>query len=180
MQIGGTLAIADNAVAIDYATASPIDTVRADLAAGRITSTSSSATHRVAYAEASALAAVPPVFGTVDGTTLLIRVMRAGDANWDNVVNLADFNALAANFGLSARHWTQGNFNYDLLIDLADFNLLAANFGLSAGATSVTPDDWASLAAAVPEPAASAALAGLCALTSRRLRRRRRVQGRRV
>jgi hypothetical protein len=86
-------------------------------------------------------------------------------------VNLADFNSLAANFGLAeGAVWSQGDFNYDGMINLGDFNRLAANFGLSASGPEVTPQDWANLAAAVPEPA-SLSLVGLGALSLARRRR---------
>jgi hypothetical protein len=75
-----------------------------------------------------------------------------GDANIDGTVNLEDFNALAANFGQSNRTWTTGDFNYDGLTNLADFNILATHFGVSAAGTDVTPQDWANLASAIPEP----------------------------
>lgn len=54
-----------------------------------------------------------------------------GDANHDALVNLQDFNRVAANFGQSPRDFTQGDFNYDALVSLADFNLLAGRFGVS-------------------------------------------------
>jgi hypothetical protein len=54
----------------------------------------------------------------------------AGDANHDGLVNLADFNILASNFGKPGRDFTQGDFNYDGAVDLLDFNLLSAHFGL--------------------------------------------------
>lgn len=54
-----------------------------------------------------------------------------GDANRDRTVNLADFNVLAANFGLSGALFSQGDFNYDGSVNLADFNILAAHFGQS-------------------------------------------------
>lgn len=56
-----------------------------------------------------------------------------GDANNDGVVNLADFNILAANFGQSGPgiDFTQGDFTYDGIVNLADFNLLASRFGAS-------------------------------------------------
>jgi len=38
-------------------------------------------------------------------------------------------------------------------VNLADFNLLASNFGMSAAGPEVTAQDWSRLAAAVPEPA---------------------------
>jgi hypothetical protein len=62
-----------------------------------------------------------------------------GDANHDRLVNLADFNALAANFGQSGRDFTQGDFNYDSLVNLDDFNILAGRFGQGLPALA-TPD----------------------------------------
>jgi hypothetical protein len=62
-----------------------------------------------------------------------------GDSNLDGVVNLTDFNNLAANFGRTNRFWRHGDFNYEAVVNLVDFNSLAANFG-----KSVPPDtdDW--------------------------------------
>jgi len=64
---------------------------------------------------------------------------------------VTDLGALATNWQTSSR-WSGGDFNYDAQVNLADFNLLAANFGLSVGGPSLTPQDWSALAAAVPEP----------------------------
>jgi hypothetical protein len=105
----------------------------------------------------------------VDGLDLHIIYTRYGDADLDRFVNLNDFDALAANFGQSGRVWAHGDFNYDRVVNLEDFNLLAANFGLIAAGPEVTPDDWAALAAAVPEPVGS-----LAALYSAMLLLRRR------
>jgi hypothetical protein len=95
-----------------------------------------------------------------------------GDANIDRTVNLADFNILAANFGLEERMWTQGDFNGDEIVNLQDFNILAGNFGISASGPGVTPQDWSNLAAAIPEPASLGLLSVLAALLSRGRRRR--------
>jgi hypothetical protein len=54
-----------------------------------------------------------------------------GDANHDRIVNLADFNVLASNFGQSPRTFAQGDFNYDGTVNLGDFNVLASRFGQS-------------------------------------------------
>ena len=54
-----------------------------------------------------------------------------GDANFDGTVNLADFNALAGNFGRQGLWWKYGDFNFDGSVSLADFNQLAGNFGQS-------------------------------------------------
>jgi probable HAF family extracellular repeat protein len=66
-----------------------------------------------------------------------------GDANRDGVVNLQDFNRLAANFGQSNRDFTQGDFNYDTLVNLADFNILAARFGQVLAALPVATGPFA-------------------------------------
>ena len=56
-------------------------------------------------------------------------------------------------------------------MNLDDFNLLAGNFNLSAGTDGVVdPQDWAALAAAIPEP--STLLGGVVAFATTVLRRR--------
>jgi hypothetical protein len=128
----------------------------------------------VGYAEASAvLSAGGGAFAgtSVDGTAVLLRWTRFGDANLDGTVNLADFNRLAGNFGSTTAQWDQGDFDYNGTVNLADFNRLAANFGLSAAGSTVAPADWAALASAVPEPAALVSLGcGLAILLPRRRR----------
>jgi len=99
-----------------------------------------------------------------------ITLFISGDANRDNRVNLGDFNVLAANFGQTPREWATGDFNGDETVNLLDFNLLAANFGQTAAGPQVTPDDWARLGAAVPEPSAVCGWISV-ALLARRARR---------
>jgi autotransporter-associated beta strand protein len=160
------LDITNNALVIDYGPADvePFDTIRAQIISGFnggawdgngiVTSLATAGETGVGYAEASALGGtIPPVFGTVDATSVLVRYTRLGDANLDGTVTLQDFNRLALNFGSTNAVWSQGDFNYDGLVTLQDFNRLALNFGLSAGPGGPTPEDWAALAAAVPEPA---------------------------
>jgi GH25 family lysozyme M1 (1,4-beta-N-acetylmuramidase) len=53
----------------------------------------------------------------------------AGDANHDRSIDTLDFNALAGNFGGSAKTYAQGDFNYDGVVDTLDFNTLAGQFG---------------------------------------------------
>jgi hypothetical protein len=94
-----------------------------------------------------------------------------GDANLDDIVNSDDFNILATNFGLTVNGWSFGNFSLNGIVDSDDFNILASNFGLGAGPDGVRPEDWADLASAVPEPAATLWLAFVAAGV--RLRRQR-------
>ena len=68
---------------------------------------------------------------SIDNTAVLVRYTLYGDADLSRIVNLADFNRLAGNFGLSGTRWSQANFDYDSITDLSDFNLLAGNFGLT-------------------------------------------------
>jgi hypothetical protein len=170
------LDVTDNALVIDYASGgpSPIADVRAQVASGFaagswngngiVSSLATANTHAVGYGEASALASVPAVFGTVDSSAVLLRYTRFGDANLDGTVNLQDFNRLAASFGATGAFWHQGDFNYDGNVNLQDFNRLAANFGQSAAGASVTPEDWANLAAAVPEPVTVTSLLGIAVI----------------
>jgi autotransporter-associated beta strand protein len=181
---GARLDLGDNDLVIDYAAADPTPAVAARIASGFaggtwdgdgiVTSEGDDALLGLGYARSSdVFTTFPATFSgqTVDSTALLLRFTFFGDANLDGTVNLQDFNRLAANFGASGKVWSQGDFNYDGLVNLADFNRLAANFGLAAAGPHVTPEDWAALAAAVPEPGAGA-LAMIGALLLRRVRRR--------
>lgn len=161
----GTLDLNNNALVVDYTAPdpSPIQTIRAQIAhafhggawdrPGITSSLADSAARGLGYAEASALSSIPAIFGAVDATAVLVRLTRFGDADLNGAVNLQDFNRLAADFGGVGKVWSEGDFNYDTLVNLADFNLLAGNFGMSVGPAGPTPQDWANLASAVPEPA---------------------------
>ena len=167
------LNIRSNAVAFDYNPgASPLGTIRSQIISGFaggswngqgiISTTSNSTTHGIGYGEASTLfSTFPATFQgmQVDADTVLVRRTRYGDADLSGTVNLLDFNRLAANFGVIGNAlWTQGDFNYDGSVNLLDFNRLAANFGMSAAGAEVTPQDWANLASAIPEPTSAALL----------------------
>jgi beta-glucanase (GH16 family) len=163
-----TLDLTDSAAVIDYSSSTPLDSIRSSIANGYaggswtgagLTSSLAAAVaadasnvHKTAlgYAEASALG-VTDFFGQdVDATAVLVRYTLVGDANLDGSVSLADFNALAANFGSANRQWFEGDFNFDGSVNLSDFNLLAVNFGLSVPASEAF--------SSVPEPAAISCL----------------------
>lgn len=66
-------------------------------------------------------------------TSFTSTELRAGDANDDNQVDLADFGLLGSNFGSSgfavnSPGWS-ADFNGDGIVNLADFGLLQSNFG---------------------------------------------------
>jgi hypothetical protein len=109
----------------------------------------------------------------VDSSSIVVAYTIYGDTNLDGIVNLADFNRLAGNFGGSNKTWSHGDFNYDGVVNLSDFNRLAASFGFSAAGPEVTPDDWSALASAVPEPSGLAVAMGMAAAVTWRGRRRR-------
>jgi hypothetical protein len=181
-----TIDVVDGAIVTDYASASPLNDVRAKIVSGYnngswdgtgIRSSTAAADDNLAlgYAEASAIfTSFPATFAgeQVDASAVLVLLTRGGDADLDGLVNLADFNRLAAGFGSTGALWDDGDFNYDGNVNLDDFNRLAANFGQTAAGPGVTPQDWANLAAAIPEPAAGVAAAALgwAALLARRRR----------
>jgi hypothetical protein len=148
------LDLTDETMVVDYSGASPISHVQQRLAsgfaggawngAGIISSTAATTPGRgIGFAQSTDLfTTFPASFAgqTVDNTAVLLKYARFGDTNLDGMVNLADFNRLAANFGQSGRRWSHGDTNYDETVNLTDFNRLAANFGAT-GAAPETRDE---------------------------------------
>ncbi len=67
-------------------------------------------------------------------TLVEMNLMRAGDANNDNLVTVQDFNIQKSMFGRSCNPSCpdpRADFNSDSLINILDFNLLKPNFGTS-------------------------------------------------
>jgi hypothetical protein len=56
-------------------------------------------------------------------------------------------------------------------VNLNDFNALAANFGVQASGPTVTPGDWQALGSAVPEPGTGAIVLVACGALFERKRR---------
>ena len=139
---------------------------------GITSSNANASSFAVGYGERSALTTLPAIFAGADADSVLIRYTRYGDADLNGVVNLLDFNKLAANFNTSGKVWTDGDFNYDGNVNLLDFNKLAGNFNQSATGVNgqPTPQDWANLAAAVPEPTSGMLILGGLAFCRRRRR----------
>ena len=57
---------------------------------------------------------------------LMSMIVPAGDANLDGIVDYADFQTLAANYGATNDYWEQGDFNDDGAVNWQDLNHPAA------------------------------------------------------
>jgi autotransporter-associated beta strand protein len=108
-------------------------------------------------------------FDNSSSSQLSLMYTYYGDTNLDGQVNIADFNALAANFGTSSgAAWQTGDFNYDGRVNLLDLNAIASNFGASP--ISLAPPALGTL---VPEPGSIGMLGlGLAAMIGRRRQKR--------
>jgi hypothetical protein len=172
--------LTNNSLILDHNGASPQATVANQIKSGYasgawtgngITSSSAAAnasTTALGFAEAADLFGVSGgTFGgvAVDGSALLVRFTRIGDANLDGKVTTSDFNQLAGSFGAaSGTIWFNGDFNYDGAVNSLDFTALAANFGASVPVLSPA------LGSVVPEPA-SIGIAAVCGFSLIRRRR---------
>lgn len=82
-------------------------------------------------------------FTLVRGTTIQVEMglMRAGDANNDNRVSIADYGILHASFGKmfgDPGYDDRADFTGDQVVNIQDLNLLKINFG-TGGAPPITP-----------------------------------------
>ncbi len=163
---GGKVDLSDNAMIVDYTGTSPFASIGLLIATGRngglwngngVTSSTAAGNPLVTLGivEASEIGGPSSFLGQpIDNTAILTRYTFIGDANLSGQVNLDDFTALAAGFGLPSTRWASGDFNFDGLTNLDDFTALAANFGLSLPAELPR-------AAAVPEVSAFTAIMAL-------------------
>lgn len=175
----GVFDLTNNALVIDYAGASPIDALRADLGAGRLLSSTPGAGQRLGYGEAAVTGQAGGIFAgqPVDATALLVTLALAGDANLDGAVDVADLGILATNWQAPGV-WTDADFDYSGAVDVSDLGDLASNW--QAGVTG--PIEALSFerakarlgltGALAPEPGALAwAVLALAAALPRRTRR---------
>jgi hypothetical protein len=193
---GGQLDLTNNRLIVDYTDSSPINSIRQQLAAGFaggawtgagiITSSAQiDRTLALGFGESSELlGAGGGTFGseTVDATSVLVRLTKAGDANLDGTINFSDLLALAKNYNAAGTTWTKGDFNYDGTVNFGDLLTLAKNYNSVApsepipGASATFEADLAAaFAVAVPEPTTVGAVALLATGALLRRRRRRRA-----
>ena len=99
--------------------------------------------------------------GSPKWDALMSRILLAGDANLDGVVDSKDLAILARNYDKSGTWWEQGDFNHDGIVDASDLQMLASDYGLGtlldgsvAGPLTASSfaADWALAQANVPEP----------------------------
>jgi len=89
-------------------------------------------TYTIRVKPANGLAAAGTVTAINGLRILTLGVLREGDANNDNVVNISDFSLLAASFGTAmggGSYNPNADFNDDGAVNITDFSLLAASFG---------------------------------------------------
>ncbi|QNN24922.1 hypothetical protein HED60_22455 [Planctomycetales bacterium ZRK34] len=102
--------------------------------------------------------------GGLDGS-VLVRATLIGDANTDNIVDIADLTRLSQNYGSADDvSWTQGDFNQDGSIDIADLVLLSQHYG-----QSVAMLEAFVAAAQTPEPATAVIVAVVLTFARRRM-----------
>jgi hypothetical protein len=177
----GKLDLTNGRLIVDYVPGnSPITSIRQQIAAGYILSSTAAAAPTVfglGYGEASdLLGPAGGAFGseTVDPSSVLVRYTKLGDANLDGFVDFNDLVRLAQNYNQAtgALLWSQGDFTYDGNVDFNDLVKLAQNYNTATPAASFE-QELQSAFAAVPEPTSSAWLAagGVASLARRRRRR---------
>jgi hypothetical protein len=141
----GKLDLNDHALIVDYSSQSPIGKIQSLLKSGfnagvwngpGIMSSLGDASHfALGFAEASDVAGGGTFAGQgVDGTAVVVKFTRYGDANLDGAVDFADLVRLAQNFNATATGWSQGNFDYDTAVGFSDLVRLAQNFSSPAAA----------------------------------------------
>ena len=170
----GTVDVGKSGLVLDYEGASPlatiVDQIKSARAAGWVgagigsSSAYGDASAAVAVAEASVLLAIGDgataefMGQTVDGSSLIIRYTKAGDATLDGNVDFADLVKVAQNYGKTTGEgsWSAGDFNYDGKVDFGDLVMVAQNYGgaIDAGAVlgAEFSGEWAAASALVPEP----------------------------
>jgi hypothetical protein len=163
----------DNALIVDYTTASPFESMRMDISYGRIYSAlSDGATRGLGYADNVVLGATSVGGEPVDPTSVIVTFTYLGDADLNGRVDVADLGRLASSWQTSAP-WTNGDFDYSGFVDVADLGMLASNWQAGVG-SSLGPSLQEALAsmglghAVVPEPVAIGLIAlGVIWLTMR-------------
>ncbi len=148
----GALDLGNNPMILDYAGATPIETVRTLISTGynngawngngiRASSAASAVGRTYGYAEAAAIGS-PVLFAgqNIDNTSILFRNTQVGDTDLDRDVDFDDLLRQAQNYGLPGpRYWYQGNFNFDAVVNFDDLLGLAQQYGTAFSVSPIRP-----------------------------------------
>src|SRR5262249_6989977 len=95
---------------------SPAATVRAQIIATQLTTTSSGGTLG---------------YNDLGGGQTRVRFTLRGDTNLDGKVDVTDLGNLASSYGATGASWVQGDSDYSGTVDVVDLGNLATNYGLT-------------------------------------------------
>jgi hypothetical protein len=192
----GTLDLGPSALVIDYDGASPLATVSEQVRFGRagggatpgIASSAAAVDPKamLVVSEASTLLGLSAgqtgtfMGQTVDDTSLLLRLTRVADANFDDSVDFGDLVRVAQNYNtaVGAGAWGRGDFTDDGSVDFNDLVKLAQNYntGIAPPAGAGLPGDFAAdvaeafAIAHAPEPVGMLWILGAGTMLGRRRR----------
>ncbi len=123
-----------------------------------------------------------PIFNDVNyfnviyqSNAVLLEVLahtHAGDANEDNIINLADLQILGDHWQSTSATWATGDFTGDGVVNLADLQILGDNWGFGASSDMAFDQALQQLGLNVPEPASLAVVLLLMGGCLRRTRAR--------
>jgi len=181
LSIAGTLDLTTNSAIIDYTGPSPINTIRALIIDGSLTSSAAGSAKRLGYTD-NMIGGLTVFSGqSVDPTSVLVKYTFVGDADLNGLVDIDDLGLLASHWQ-SAGVWSSGDFDDSGFIDINDLGLLASNWQAGVGGpNSPTAQPWpfhealSSLglpSASVPEPAGLGLLIPVALKCHRRWRKR--------
>jgi hypothetical protein len=147
--VHGTWDVGATQLVIDYAGASPLDSIRRYIRAGyasgnwtgtglRSAAAASAQPHNTAlgYAEAS------QVFGPgggifegvqADNSTILIKYTYYGDTDLNGVVDFDDYSRTDNGFNNGGATWFAGDFDYNGHVDFDDYSLIDMSFNTQSG-----------------------------------------------
>jgi hypothetical protein len=129
---GGKLDLTNNDLVLNYSGGSPLISIRSDLQAGTIFSSTASLPlgTTVGYAEASEINQTSAFYGLpTDSTSLCFMYTYYGDLNMDGSVAAADYALMASGNGSD---WYNGDLNYDGVKNADDWALFQLGVAASA------------------------------------------------
>ncbi len=176
---GASLDLTNNGLVIDYTGGTMYTAAVAEVLAGRLTSSSITASKAIGLVENGDLGLTSFRGQSVDSDSLLALFTLKGDTNLDRTVNFDDLLRLAQNYNLGiGATWLRGDSNYDGAVSFDDLLSLAQNYGvtlLASGSVDVDQNlaanfvsDWQLARSMVPEPTTIALFGMLGALSRRR------------